>query len=142
MIILLLPLNIPKWLLLIIGFITGITIDMFSNTIGMHAAATVFMAFFRPIILNFVLDKDEFENIISPNMNEFGIKRFLTYTTFLVLIHHTVLFITETFRFTELFFTLITIILSSIFTIFLIVMSQYITKKAKKERTNIKKIQF
>ena len=43
--ILMLPIHIPGWLLLMVAFLTGFTIDVFSNTIGMHTLATVFLAF-------------------------------------------------------------------------------------------------
>ncbi|MDP4267135.1 MAG: rod shape-determining protein MreD, partial [Bacteroidota bacterium] len=59
--IILLPFDIPRWSLLVIGFITGITVDMFSNTLGMHTTATVFMAFCRPFILNMLINKEEIE---------------------------------------------------------------------------------
>lgn len=49
--ILLLPVRIPKTLLLLLSFITGLTIDIFSDTMGMHAAATVFLGYLRPAIL-------------------------------------------------------------------------------------------
>ena len=49
---LLLPANINRSLLLIIAFITGLTIDYFANTLGLHAAASVFLAFLRPGTIN------------------------------------------------------------------------------------------
>ena len=50
--ILLLPINFPRYLLLILGFVLGITIDVFSNTPGIHASSAVFMAFLRPYVIN------------------------------------------------------------------------------------------
>jgi len=52
--ILLLPFETPRWLLLISGFAIGISIDLFANTPGMHASATVFMAFFATICSEFI----------------------------------------------------------------------------------------
>ena len=43
--ILVLPVQMPRWFLLILAFALGITIDIFSNTLGMQAFATVFIAF-------------------------------------------------------------------------------------------------
>ncbi|MBK8686283.1 MAG: rod shape-determining protein MreD [Bacteroidetes bacterium] len=48
---LLLPVNIPHWLLMLFGFITGLVMDMFCNTPGMHAAACVLLCFIRPYLL-------------------------------------------------------------------------------------------
>jgi len=46
--ILLLPANTNRSLLLIIAFFTGLTVDFFAHTLGLHAAASVFIAYLRP----------------------------------------------------------------------------------------------
>src|SRR6478609_515542 len=55
--ILLLPFATPVWFLLIAGFAMGVTVDMFMDTGGMHAAACVLMAFLRTIVLESLLPK-------------------------------------------------------------------------------------
>src|SRR5690554_1934845 len=57
--IMLLPLHSPRYLLMISGFLLGLTIDVFSNTLGMHAAATVFIAYVRPFILRSISNREE-----------------------------------------------------------------------------------
>ncbi|HBH47981.1 MAG TPA: rod shape-determining protein MreD, partial [Bacteroidales bacterium] len=52
--ILLLPFETPGWVVLISGFLLGFSVDIFSETLGMHTAATVFMAYLRPIALSMV----------------------------------------------------------------------------------------
>ena len=44
MFILMLPFETPDWLVLLLGFITGLTLDMFTDTIGMHTASCVWLA--------------------------------------------------------------------------------------------------
>src|SRR5688572_9031372 len=61
MFIMMLPVRIPKSLLLILAFITGLVVDMFSNTMGMHAAACVFMAYIRPGLLRIMAPRDGYE---------------------------------------------------------------------------------
>lgn len=51
LILLVMPVNTPHWLLMVLGFITGLTMDMFSNTPGMHAASMVLICYLRPFIL-------------------------------------------------------------------------------------------
>ena len=46
-----LPVKFPRWITLILGFVLGLIIDIFSNTIGIHAFATVLIAFFRAGII-------------------------------------------------------------------------------------------
>lgn len=53
--ILLLPFETPAWLLLVSGFALGLTVDLFMNTPGLHAAATVLTAFVRPFVLRILL---------------------------------------------------------------------------------------
>ena len=48
--ILLLPFEINKVFLLILGFISGIIIDFSTNSPGVHASATLTLAFARPNI--------------------------------------------------------------------------------------------
>ena len=50
--VLLLPFNIPNWQLLISGFLMGFAVDLFNGTPGLNAAATVCMAFIRPMVIN------------------------------------------------------------------------------------------
>ena len=42
-----LPVRLPQWITLLLGFVLGLTIDTFSNTMGTHAFATVLIAFLR-----------------------------------------------------------------------------------------------
>ena len=68
MIILLLPVEISAWLLLLISFITGFTIDIFSGTPGMHASATVLAGFARPFVLRIISPRDGYESGVAPSM--------------------------------------------------------------------------
>ena len=52
--ILLLPFETPKWAILGLAFLLGISVDLFTNTPGMHSTATVLMAFLRPYVLSII----------------------------------------------------------------------------------------
>ncbi len=127
--ILILPFETPKWFLLIVGFTLGITIDLFSGTIGMHSSATVIMAFFRPYVLKVISPRDGYESETLPQLRYYGVSWFLKYAVILVLIHHFFLFYIEVFRLSQFFTTFIRVILSSIFTIVLVLISQYFYRK-------------
>ena len=124
-----LPVRIPKTLLLVIAFATGLCIDIFSDTLGMHAAASVFLGFARPAILRAIAPRDGYEADASPSMSQMGLNWFLLYTFIAVLIHHFVLFYVEVFRFTEFFSTLLRVSLSSLVTIIFILISQFLFGK-------------
>jgi len=123
--VLLLPFETPRWLLLISAFALGISVDIFTQTPGMHAAATVFMAFLRPWVLEMSSPRDGYEPGTFPRMFYYGFQWFLRYTIILVLAHHFILFYIEVFRLTEFFSTLLRVLLSSLFSVILIILSQY-----------------
>ena len=127
--ILLLPFETPPWLLLILAFFTGLSIDVFSNTIGIHASACVFMAFLRPFVLNLIAVRDNYDSDIEQGLSVYGFSWFFKYALILILAHHSFLFIVEVFSFNNFGDTLIRIILSSIFTLVLVITSQFIISK-------------
>ena len=130
--ILLLPFETPKWLLLISAFFLGLGIDMFSGTMGINAAATVFMAFFRPIVIKLIASKKDYEQGIQPSISALGFKWFFSYSLILVLIHHFAFFYIEVFRFSEFLTTFYRVIFSTIFTLILIIFCQYLFFKSSK----------
>ncbi len=123
--ILLLPFETPGWLLLILGFFLGLIIDLFSNTPGLHASATVFMAFLRPLVLDYFAPRDGYVPGSFPRVYYYGFGWFFQYSAILILAHHFFLFYIEVFRFSDFHLTLYRVILSSIFTLFLVLISQY-----------------
>ena len=124
--ILLLPFGTPRWLLLIVAFILGLSIDIFTNTIGLNAAACVVMAFFRPFVISAISTGPESLIGDTPSLRNQGIKWFLYYSIILVLIHHSVLFYLEIFRFSEFTVTFFRVLLSSAFTMVLVLISEYL----------------
>lgn len=131
--IIILPFEIPKWLLLVSSFLLGLTIDMFYDTSGMHAAACVAMAYVRPGILKLFSPRDGYEIGTQPTIQYLGVPWFLSYSGILILLHHLVLFYIEIFRFSEFFSTFFRVILSSVFTMLLVVLSQYLFYSKKEQ---------
>jgi rod shape-determining protein MreD len=129
--IIVLPFETPKWLLLISAFVLGITIDMFYDTAGMHAAACVAVAYIRPGILKLFSPRDGYEIGTQPTIQYLGVPWFLSYSAILVVLHHFILFYIEIFRFSEFFSTLLRVIISSVFTLLLVVLSQYLFNRKK-----------
>jgi rod shape-determining protein MreD len=130
--ILLLPFETPRWLLLISAFLLGISLDAFTNTFGLNAAACVLMAFVRPFVISAISTGTEFMTGHSPSLKNQGLKWFAYYSIILVLIHHFALFYLEIFRFTEFFQTLIRALLSSAFTLVLVFIAQYLSYSTEK----------
>lgn len=131
MFILLLPFETPVWLLLLSSFFLGLSVDLFSGTIGMHAAASTFMAFLRPTVSRLFNSKRAYEPGIKPGIIDLGIKWFLSYTLVLVFAHHLVYFYLEIFRFNEFFTTFSRVVLSTLLSTLMIVIINLLVKKDK-----------
>ena len=123
--VMLLPHSMPKYLLLPLAFLLGLTVDMFSNSLGIHAAATTFIAYLRPTLVRIISNRDEEKNDY-PGLKQNGFQWFLFYTIVMVFFHHLALFFLEVFSFSGFFYTIFKVIISSVFSIFVIILSQYI----------------
>ena len=123
-----LPVRMPRWSALLLAFILGLTIDVFSNTPGMHASAAVLIAFLRNGIIQLFITIDEGNNP-TPSYYTFSVAPYIKYVVFMVLIHHTTLFLLEAFSFAHFWLMLFKIILSSLVTILLILGIQSFNKK-------------
>lgn len=127
--ILTLPFDTPKWALLVLGFLLGLGVDLFSHTVGMHASASVFLAFLRPGLLNNLEPRGGYEPETSPSIQDYGIGWFFRYAGLAVLAHHIFLFFIEVFKFQAFFQTLSRAILSGIFSLLLILFIKLFIKK-------------
>ncbi|MBC8005232.1 MAG: rod shape-determining protein MreD [Verrucomicrobia bacterium] len=127
--ILLLPFTTPGYMLLILSFLLGLSVDIFNNTPGVHAGASVLLGFVRPGIAELISSREMIEKGNSPNMKQLGFASFLKYTIIAVFIHHLFLFYAEAFSFDGFFQTLLRCILSSAFSVVLILASQFILFK-------------
>ena len=119
-----LPFEVPKWLLLSSAFFLGLTIDAFSDTMGMHTSASVFLAFSRYFVLKFMATREGYDFGLKPTLRDMGIAWYFPYVLVLTLLHHFFLFYVEIFSFEAFFSTFLRVILSSVFILILIGISQ------------------
>ncbi|MBQ0738732.1 rod shape-determining protein MreD [Aquimarina celericrescens] len=125
--ILLLPLNLDHWKVLIYSFLIGIVIDVFQDSGGINAAASLVAAYFRPNILKFAFGVSyEFQTI---KFYQTPFTQRLTYILLIVFIHHFVLFSFAYFNFTYSLEILKNTLFSGIFTVLLIVISMILFRK-------------
>jgi hypothetical protein len=124
-----LPLEIGPLLLMFISFLMGFIIDVFYDSLGVNAAASVFIGFLRPYWLNLVTPRGGYEEIVIPNLKTMDFGWFLTYSVPLIFIHHLLLFYLEAGGFDLFFFTLSKVFFSTCFTFLVIVLTQYLFYK-------------
>ncbi len=124
--IILYPVNGNKFGLLFASFLLGLILDMFSNSGGIHAAACVILAYYRPYLFRFAFGLSyEYQTI---KLNDVVTPERFSFILLSVVIHHSILFILETFRISFFWDILLRTLLSSIFTILLCLIVIYLTK--------------
>ncbi len=112
------PLSGNKSLLIFLSFLLGLSIDIFGDSGGVHAAACVFIAYIRPAILKFSFGVSYEYNMVK--INKVPIAERLTYISIMVLLHHIVLFTLEIFSFSHILLLLKSTLFSGIFSIILV----------------------
>lgn len=125
--IIVLPVDLPGWLILIVAFVLGLIIDLLSGTLGFHVFSTVLMAYMRKPVLTFISPRDGYESSTIPNLASYGVIWFLKYTAILVLIHHLSLFMLEVFRFSYIPVIFFRTLLSGLFSLSFLLISQFFT---------------
>ncbi len=130
--ILMLPIDVSGWVLLVSSFFLGLTVDMFSDSLGMHTAAAVFAAFCRPAVIQLISVKADFEPGTVPSVPDQGLTWVMIYSLLLILLHHIPLFFLEVFRFTDAWQTLLRILLSSAFSFVFVIMGFLLFGKTRK----------
>jgi rod shape-determining protein MreD len=123
--ILLLPISMARYQVILLSFLIGITVDWFSNTLGLHAASALLIGFLRSPVMKMITIR-EIEQSDYPGLKQTGIKWFISYVSVLVVMHHIFLFYLEVFSFDSFFRTFLRTLISSVFTTVIIVSSQYL----------------
>ncbi|NDW09387.1 rod shape-determining protein MreD [Dysgonomonas sp. 520] len=113
-----LPIGINRYFLTLLGFILGLTIDMFCNTPGIAAAATTCVAFFRRPVQGLFFQQEDFDSYI-PSVSAFG-GNFIKYAVVYVFIHHAILLSVESFSYFNITNLLLKILTSTVLTSLLI----------------------
>lgn len=97
--ILLLPLRMLRPLVILSAFTFGLCIDLFYETLGLHAAACTFSAFMRGPILSFVRPKEGYNIKAHPTGQNLGWSWFSTYTAIFLGVHLVSFFAFQAFTF-------------------------------------------
>lgn len=121
---LLLPIEIGSVWLVGLGFITGFTLDIFTDTLGVHSAACVLLTFVRPFWMGLITPRGGYENISLVSLPNMGFQWFFMYCVPLLFIHHFVLFFLEAGTFQYGWMNFLRVILSTLLTFIVIVLGQ------------------
>lgn len=132
-----LPFSISRFWLLIIGFLTGLSLDYFSMTPGLHAAACVLIAYARPFVINILTPKDLSEfNYREPSPKSMGWTPYLVYAFILTFLHNVYLVFLEWIQFGSFLSFLIKVIATTGISMLLILLVEILFPRRLRYRTN------
>ena len=131
--IMILPFEFGVLATMAIALVLGLSVDAFSNGFGLHASATLLIAYLRPMILRIIRPRDGYNNLLTPTIYDMGPIWFMSYASLTLLIHHFWYFAIEMFRLDHFFFLLSKTISSVVFSLLLIFLIQYIFYRAPKK---------
>ncbi len=131
--ILLIPTDYPVLLTIFLSFLIGFLVDFFYDTMGIHMASCVLIGYLRPYIIQFLTPRGGYDANSELSIPYMGFQWFLTYAAVLILIHHFVLFLIESWGFGIVFRLIGKTLLSTLFTLFVVILFQYLLTPAKKQ---------
>lgn len=114
------PIKQNRAVFIIVSFLLGFAVDIFSDTMAIHAASTVTIAYLRPAIMRFCFGVNyEFQSFKLANVPRL---QQITYISLLIIIHHSVFFTLEVFNFDNFLLILKKILLVSFASIVLCIL--------------------
>ena len=99
LIIFMLPFKLFRNYIILIGFGVGLTIDIFYNTIGVHAFALTATAYARGFFLSSLEPRGGYQLSMNPTMRSLGLNWVFTFTVLSLVIHSFLYFTAEIFTF-------------------------------------------
>lgn len=120
MVIVTLPVTMSANLAMTIGFITGLSVDMFSDTQGMNALACTVLAFIRRPVFHLYMSIDDDLAGLRPSVRTMGSAPFMKYLLTMSLIYCAMLFSIEAFQFHNVRLLLVRTLSSTVFTFVII----------------------
>ena len=115
---------------IISSFFLGLMVDMFSNSGGVHAAACIVLAYFRPYIFKFSFGLSyEYQTV---RLNDVLTTERFSFILLSVAIHHLTLFLLEVFKLNFIWDIIVRTLFSAVFTILFTIIIIYLFKPARR----------
>jgi hypothetical protein len=132
-----LPFSMGRASLMLLSFVFGLTLDYFTQTPGLHAAACVLIAYLRPFVVNILLPQEGAEqNYKSPSPVSMGWAPYFLYVVVLTLVHNIYLVLLEWLQFGSFLYFLGKVLATSGISIMLILIAELLFFRKEKFRTN------
>jgi hypothetical protein len=122
---------------MVIGFLTGLTLDYFMMTIGVHTAACTLIAYIRPFIIHVLAPKDLSEfTYREPSPKAMGWTPYAVYVFILTLLHHGYMVLLEWLSFGSFLDFLIKVVSTTGISMLLVLTIELLFPRKLKFRTN------
>lgn len=132
-----LPFNMSRTNLLLVSFIYGLSLDAFTQTPGLHAAACTMIAYLRGFLISVLIPQEGADqNYKSPSFTSMGWAPYATYVIVLTLLHNGYLILLEWLQFGSFLFFLGKVLATSGISLLLILVTELLFARKEKFRTN------
>ena len=130
-----LPFGTSRLTLTVVGFFLGYSLDLFTNTPGLHAAAAALIGYIRPTILNLLLAQETSEEVAKePSVGTMGWGPYFIYIFILTFIHHFYLVLLEWLQFGNFTYFIGKVVATTLMSMLLILLPELITNRRKLKR--------
>lgn len=123
------PLEMKPIPLLLIAFCLGWIIDIFYNTHGMHAVASLTTAYLRTYYINILTPANGYDERSKISLREMSWLWFLPYVFLILITHHLIFFLLEASDYTLILMSILKALASSLLTLFVFVLLEMFDKK-------------
>lgn len=132
-----LPFSLSRVSLTFVGFVFGLSLDYFTKTPGLHAAACTLIAYVRPFVIGLLISQEGADkNYIAPSIVSMGWAPYATYVIVLTVLHHAYLVLLEWMNFGNVMYFLGKVIASSAVSLLLVLLTEMLFFRKQKFRTN------
>src|ERR1700730_8400870 len=132
-----LPFNLSRASLTLIGFISGLSLDYFLKTPGLHAAACTLIAYVRPFVIGMLISQEGADkNYIAPSIVSMGWAPYGTYVLVLTVLHHSYLVLLEWMTFGSFVYFVGKVFASTAISLLLALLTEVLFYRKQKFRTN------
>ncbi len=130
-----LPFTVPRQWMLVLGFITGISLDFFTKTPGLHASACLWLAYLRTPLINLLVPRETKElKSGSPGIHSMGFASYALFVVVLTLFHHGWLVLMEWMSFGDFFYFVGKVLFTTLASLVLILITELLFRPIKKKR--------
>jgi rod shape-determining protein MreD len=133
-----LPYRMTRAGLSLLGFLFGLSLDLFTKTPGLHAAACTLIAYIRPFVISVLMPKEATEMSYSePSITSMGFMPYAVYVLILTFIHHSYLVFLEWLQLGSIWYFLGKVFATTAISLLLIFITEMLFQRKGRYRTNV-----